>query len=126
MCDAESRKSIEWTCFTDQNVTCPHIHCHEIQKENEDIPLLVTSLQENSDTALGLVLINTHDSYNIDPTLLQFHEKVDFPILVVSSSTGRRLKDTLKHHQRNVQARVELGTPVTATAGKDGRTGPGL
>ena len=131
MCATKCEQPIDWVDFTNHDVNYHHIRCHQILAEREDIPLLVETLI-HSEFALALVLINTDDNFDINYTLLPSDESLGFPILIVTSSTGKILKTAFKQHSRNTEARVELmpaeaDLSITKPAAEDGHSqGAGL
>ena len=118
---AQTPCPLNWTPLTKHEVTYSHIRCHWLQEgENVHIPLnyLLASLDSCAST-MALLIINTKNSYNIEASLPPESEMSNFPILIVTSETGKALGSLLDAGE--VEAKIELpaslsvgGEPVKA------------
>ena len=107
----------DWVAISDRAVEQFHIRCYQLTgKEREnDIQLLVAKL-DNTATA-ALIIINNKDDYQIDSRFLPENEKWEFPILVVTSESGKILMETLSKHARNVTAQAAMSSIQKLLAG---------
>ena len=96
-----------WTSFTTESVQFDHIQCYYL-KEGDDLPVIVTQL-DNNPSAMALVLVNTENTYNIGPNYLpESGTSWAFPIIVVTSETGDKIRTILGEHSEKVEVEVTI------------------
>jgi len=114
---AQTTGSLNWTPLTKHEVTYKHIRCHQLQEaESTSLPLkfLLANLDSCAST-IALLIINTKNSYDIEASLLPESETSPFPILIVTSETGKALSDLLDAGE--VEAKIEL--PASLSVGNE-------
>ena len=100
---------IEWMPLVNIEVTYPHIRCHQL-KEGDDLPFLMANMDSAPSTE-ALLLINTEDSYEINPKFLPLEEKSMYPVFTVTAETGQVLLEALDKFE--VEIKVELSDQTT-------------
>ena len=99
---------IKWRPLVNHEVTYLHIRCHKLQAK-DDLPSLMSSM-DSAPCTQALLLINTDNSYQINPKFYPSEEKSIFPVIVVTAETGLVLLEALSKSE--VQVKVDL--PDTA------------
>ncbi len=89
-----------------QTVNHHHLQCHVLQ-EGYDLPTTIASLNSDSN-ALGLVLCNTEDSYHLSPGLFKGQTDWKFPVMVVTSESGRELQEIMLKYPGKVEVEILL------------------
>ena len=111
---AQTTCHINWTPLTKNEVTCQHIHCHQLQ-EAMNVHLSLNDLLISCPSMVALLIINTKNNYNIEDSLPRESEMSPFPILIVTSETGKALSDLLD--AGGVEAKTEL--PASLSVGSE-------
>ncbi len=108
-------QGFNWTSLNVQTVSHHHLQCHVLQ-EGYDLPMTIASLDSDSN-ALGLILCNTENSYNLSPELRKGQTDWKIPVMVVTSESGRELQEILSKHPGKVEVEVLLSpyTPAEHT-----------
>lgn len=79
------------------------------------MPLPLNDLLISCSSMVALLIINTKNSYNIEASLPTESGISHFPILIVTSETGKALSDLLDAGE--VEARIEL--PASLSVGSE-------
>ena len=100
----EVTKPLDWTTISNEDVQYNHIRCYELQEGN-NLSEVVAKVNSNQ-CAQALILINTENSYHIDPKFLTGKEQLKLPILVLTSKSGKTLITALSQYPQNTEAKV--------------------
>ena len=102
---SQARCSFAWTPLSKHEVAYQHIRCHQLQVgENVNLTLL-----PNLNSCAGIVallLINTDNTYNIEANFPSRDGISSFPILIVTSETGKAISSILDSGE--VEAKIDL------------------
>lgn len=105
---SQARCSFDWTPLSKLEVTNQHIRCHQLQV-GENVTLALNYLLANLNSCAGMVallLININNTYDIEASLPPRSEVSPFPILIVTSETGKAINSILDAGE--VEAKIEL------------------
>ena len=105
---SQARCSFSWTPLSKHEVAYQHVHCHQLQV-GENVNLTLKSLLPNLNSCAGIVallLINTDNTYNIEANFPSRDEISSFPILIVTSETGKAISSILDRGE--VEAKINL------------------
>ena len=98
-------------------VTYRHIRCHKLNTK-DDLPFLLNTMN-SAPTTEALIIINTQNSFDIDPTFLPAKDRSIFPVLVVTAETGQSLMDALSKSEIEVKTELPVTfDPTLATGSK--------
>ena len=105
----ETPANIDWLPLSKLELDYPHIQCHLLH-DQDDISVLTKHLGGNKNT-VAVIVINTENSYQIDPKHFPDEVKSPIPVLVVTPETGQMLNEALDQLKKVVKAKVEVATP---------------
>ena len=108
-CAGSSRPDINWASLTDHQVTFPHIRLYELSAE-DSLSTLVSFLEQFSSipATMGIIVINTVDSYELDAKYFTTEQKeTPVPVVVVKRKTGEALLKEIKSMERRERLRLE-------------------
>ncbi len=75
-----------------------------------DAPLLVATLGSSS-SIKAVIVINTENSYRVDPKYFLEEEKWLVPVFIVTSNTGQMIMDTISNQEEDVLASIDTTIP---------------
>ena len=104
----ESRPHIDWTSMTTYEDTYPHIRLYELSMEDSLSTFLsfIDTLSSIPAT-MGIILINTEESYALEEKFNARRGDTPVPIVVVKRKAGLSLKEHLEHYPRKVMAKIQ-------------------
>lgn len=102
----ENLAPVDWKILVTEDVQSQNIRCHDLQA-GEKLPSLVTQYQQAY--AMAVILLNSEESYSLDPAFLEGGERSSYPVLVLKHSDGMRLLHALDRYEgQDVLARVDV------------------
>ncbi len=103
-------RAIEWLPVSLQEQTSDHIRCHNLRRESVDAPLLMATLGSSS-SIKAVIVINSENSYRVDPKYFPEEGKWLVPVFIVTSDTGQMITDTISKHEGEVSAKLDPAFP---------------
>ncbi len=103
-------QAIDWLPVSLQEETTDHIRCHHLQRESVDVPLLMATLGSSS-SIKAVIVINSENSYRVDPKYFPEEEKWLVPVFIVTSTTGKMIMDTISKQEEDILASVDTAIP---------------
>ncbi len=106
-------QALDWLPVSLQEETTDHIRCHHLHRESApDASLLRATLGSSSSTK-AVIVINTENSYQVDPKYFPEEAKWLVPVFIVTSDTGQTIMDTISSHEGEVSAKLDPSTAAT-------------
>ena len=104
-----SLRLVPWVDLTLGEATYPHVRLHQLTEE--DSLTLFMSVLASIPATLAVVLVNTHDDYELSKKFASpdSEQACPVPMLVVSSKTGKEITRIVQENERDIEAMVELG-----------------
>ena len=112
-------RTLDWTTLSKENIPLTkHIRYHPLLlQDGKSLPEFVGTLNSDQYTQ-ALILINTDNTYQIDPKIFSGDEQWALPILMVTSESGKQLDTILSRYPQNTEVKVSL-TSIHADAEAD-------
>ena len=110
-----SLRPVNWVDLTTSEVTYPHIRLHEL-KEDDSLSFFLSTLASIPATWL-VVLINTHDGYELSKKFRSEEQGSPVPMVVVTKKSGKELLRLVGENARAVEARLDLSPAPKSQAG---------
>ena len=105
----QTPQSFDWTPVIMHDVTYEHVHCHQMQPE-DDLPSLLANLDSRPGTK-ALLLINSENNFIIHQSLLAEDQVSIYPVLVITSESGKVLTRILEKNERGaVKIKTDIAT----------------
>jgi len=105
----QTPQPLDWTPVVMYDATYEHVRCHQLQPE-DDLPSLLANLDSSPGTK-ALLLINNENKFFIQQSLLAEDQVSMYPVLVITSESGKVLTHILKKNERGaVKVKVDIPT----------------
>ncbi len=99
-------QAIDWLPVLLQEETTDHILCHHLRRESVDAPLLMATLGCSS-SIKAVIVVNSENTYHVDPKYFPEEEKWLVPVVIVTSDTGQMIMDTISQHDGKLSAKLD-------------------
>jgi hypothetical protein len=103
---------IDWKVLAGEELECQHIRYHQLQP-NDNLTALTTTIKTSH--AVGVVFANVEDNtelpsqFSLGTNESSNSKKINFPIILISSSDGAMLQESLNHHDvGEINAKIEI------------------
>ena len=114
----QSLQPFDWTPVIMCDATYEHVRCHQLQPE-DDLPSLLANLDSSPGTK-ALLLINSEKNFFIQQSLLAEDEVPMYPVLVITSESGKALTNILEKNERGaVKVKVDIPTASAQSTGSE-------
>ena len=114
----QTPQPLDWTPVVMYDVTYEHVRCHQLQPE-DDLPSLLANLDSSPGTK-ALLLINNENNFFIQQSLLPEDLVSMYPVLVITSESGKALTDILEKNERGaVKVKVDIPTASAQSTGSE-------
>ena len=116
----QTPQSFDWTPVIMHDATYEHVHCHQMQPE-DDLPSLLANLDSSPGTK-ALLLINTENDFTIHQSLLAKDQVSMYPVLVITSGSGKVLTHILEKNESGL-VKVKVDIPMDSAQSTESEMG---